>query len=212
MRALAIAASATAGLLLAGCSASAPPEPAPEPEVLSASEAGGLYLDAVCPVNAVWDEVDVELDRLRLTVSRGEDDTRRFAAALNELAAASKTAAHNLDPKTLDKAGHVWPEGALDQIAAVQQTLVADQKQAATVAKLDAHEIVNYSWKGAETVGTAASEARAALGLPEDGESACTQWQEQAVAEAAAEKEAANLGKPEPGAPKDPDSKAGTKQ
>ncbi|WP_026139618.1 hypothetical protein [Leucobacter salsicius] len=189
-RVLTLAIVATAGLLLAGCSGQGgPPEAAPEPEVLSASEAGGIYLDAICPVNAAWDAADVELERLRLTLSRGEDDTRRFAAAMNEVAAASKTAAQELDPKTLDEAGHAWPKTAISDIKAVQKTLTDDQKQAARVAKLTGSEVLNYAWQGSEEVGAAASAAREALALPADGQSACAQWQEQIEAEkAAAEK------------------------
>ncbi|MHA3684412.1 hypothetical protein ACXR2W_09160 [Leucobacter sp. HY1908] len=185
-----------AALLLTGCSGGAGnagggPAAAPEPEVLSATEAGGIYLDAVCPVNAAWDDVDVELERLRLTVSRGEDDTRRFAAAMEKVAQQSKAAARALDPRVLDKGGHAWPDSALDEIEAVQETLEADEKQATKVSKLDAAEILAYAWQGSTELGTAASEARSVLSLPADGESACAQWAEQAAAEAAAKKAAA---------------------
>lgn len=182
---------AIAGLLLAGCSwQSAPDAPVPETETLSASEAGGIYLEAVCPVNASWDAADVELERLKLTVSRGDDDTARFAAAMNEVAAASKLAVKELDPKTLDAEGHAWPAAAKDDIAAVRKTLSDDQKQAARVAKLTASEVLSYSWQGADEVGAAASAARESLGLPADGQSACEQWQEQIEAEKAAAEQA----------------------
>lgn len=185
-----LAVAAIAGLMLVGCSGQADSEaPEAEPEVLSASEAGGIYLEAVCPVNASWDAADVELERLKLTVSRGDDDTARFAAAMNEVATASKTAVKALDPKTLDTEGHAWPKAASADIEAVRKTLANDQKQAARVAKLTASEAVNYAWQGADEVGTASSAARESLGLPSDGQSACEQWQEQREAEkAAAEK------------------------
>ncbi|MBP1324792.1 hypothetical protein JOF28_000024 [Leucobacter exalbidus] len=194
-RAAALAIAAT-GLLLAGCSAGAgSAEPKPKPEVLSASEAGGIYLDAVCPVNQAWDAADVELDRLRLTISRGEPDTRRFASAMNKVAAASKTAANDLDPKTLDTDGHVWPKDALTEVAAVQRTLTSDQAQATKVAKFGVNQVLGYEWDGAEDLGAAASAARAALGLPADGENACQQWHDQVAAdEAAAKKAAADSG------------------
>lgn len=186
----------TASVALTGCSGQlGQTPPAPEPEVLSATEAGGIYLDAVCPVNVAWDEADIELDRLRLTVSRGEADTRRFAAAMEQVGLASKAAAKALDPDTLDGDGHVWPASALDEIAEVRATLLDDEKQAADVAKLPAQEATIYSWKGADAVGAAAHAARDALGLPEDGANACAQWHEQ-TAEAR-----------EPAAPDRPDTR-----
>lgn len=202
---------ACAGLLLTGCSAQgSAPAANPEPEVLSASEAGGMYLDAVCPVNEAWDEADVERDRLRLTFSRGEDDTQRFAAAMKNVATASATAAKALDPRVLDKAGRAWPKQALDEIADVQRTLESDRTQASKVAELDANEAVDYIWQGSEELGTAASAARSVLGLPEDGESACAQWREQAerdqVEREKAERE--NTKKPTT----NPDKKAGADQ
>ena len=182
---------AAATLILVGCSGqAAPAAPEPEPEVLSASEAGGIYLDAVCPVNAAWDAADLALERLRLIASRGEYDTRRFAVAMDEVAAASKKAARELDPKTLDKEGHAWPAAASADIAAVRKSLQADHKQAARVAKLTSSDVLGYSWKGAEEVGGAASAAREALALPADGESACAQWNEQLEAEKAKAEEA----------------------
>ena len=183
--------SVAATLLLAGCTGAGSADPAPEdaPEVLSATEAGGIYLDAVCPVNAAWDDADLELERLRLTVSRGGDDTRRFAAAMQKVAKQSGAAAHELDPKVLDRGGHAWPATALDEIEAVQKTLKADEKQAAKVAKFDAAQVLEYTWKGSTELGTAASAARAALGLPADGENACAQWAKQAPTEKTKEKQ-----------------------
>jgi hypothetical protein len=129
--------------------------------VLSATTAGGVYLDAVCPVNAAWDEVDVELDRLRIAVARGGDeeiDTSRFADAMERVAEASSDAG-----KRLDTEQQSWPAQAEPAVESVRETLQADRKQALSVAKLDAEE----------------AEARAALGLPEDPVAACAQWEEQ---------------------------------
>lgn len=228
LRVLAI--TAGAGLLLVGCSPQAQDAPpTPKPEVLSASEAGGIYLDAVCPVNEAWDEVDVELDRLRLTLSRGEadteradterTDTERFADAMLGVAAASKTAAKQLDPKAQAKAGHAWPKDALDEIAEVARTLESDENQANRVAKLTAGKMTDYTWLGAAELGVAASAARESLGLPADGENACAQWRDQASREkAAAEKATAgknDANKSERATTKKlspADEKAGTKQ
>lgn len=161
---------------LAGCSGA--PEPEPEPEVLSASEAGGVYLDAVCPVNAAWDEADIELDRLRVAVARGDEspiDPGRFSDAMDEVAAASERAAERLDTEQQE-----WPSRTEAAIEAVRDTLEADRKQARRVAQLDAGDAVGYAWQGAAEAGDAAAEARAALGLPEDPVAACEQWEEQA--------------------------------
>ncbi|WP_024356367.1 hypothetical protein [Leucobacter chironomi] len=169
---------------LAGCAA---PEPPPEPEVLSATKAGGVYLDAVCPVNAAWDDADAELDRLRIAVARGGDvqiDTARFATAMERVAEASAEAGEQLDTEQQS-----WPAVAEAPVASVRKTLQADRKQAASVAKLDAAEAVAYAWQGAAESGEAAAAARAALGLPDDPEAACAQWEAQQ-----AEREASDRG------------------
>ncbi len=161
---------------LTGCSGEPEPPPEPEVEVLSASRAGGVYLDAVCPVNAAWDAADVELDRLRVAVGRGEAaqaDTRLFADAMEAVAAASGRAAEGLDTEQQE-----WPRSTEAAVEAVRDTLEADRKQAKRVAKLDAGEAVGYAWQGAAESAQAASEARAALGLPEDPVAACAQWEE----------------------------------
>ncbi|MBL3698361.1 hypothetical protein [Leucobacter luti] len=169
-----------AALLLAGCSQT-PPEPTPE--VLTASTAGAAYLDAVCPVNTAWDLADVELDRLRLAVSRGSADPDDTAAALRHVADESKRAAASLDPKR-----STWPAPAREAVAEVRQTLVADRKQALTVAKLDAKRMVAHTWEGAGDAAAAATAAHTALELPTEPDAACTQWAEQR-AEAKAEKQ-----------------------
>ncbi|WP_244304641.1 hypothetical protein [Leucobacter viscericola] len=158
--------------LTAGCAAQ---DPKPQkPEVLTASRAGGVYLDAVCPINEAWDSADYELDRLRLVVGRGGSNSKAFAASMQGVAEASATAAKQLAPK--DQA---WPEEAKAHIAEVRDTLLADQKQALKVAKLPAKDAVVYTWQDREDIGVAAAEARASLGLPADPELACTQWAEQ---------------------------------
>ncbi|WP_336651284.1 MULTISPECIES: hypothetical protein [unclassified Leucobacter] len=164
-------------LIVGGLVGCASPEPAPAPEVLSATKAGGVYLDAVCPVNAAWDEADVELDKLRIAVARGGDakiDTTRFAAAMGRVAEVSAEAGQQLDTEQQS-----WPAAAEAPVAEVRKTLQADRKQAVSVAKLDAVAAVGYVWQGAAESGEAAAAARAALGLPADPEAACAQWQAQ---------------------------------
>ena len=168
----ALAAAAALALLAAPLAACAPEEP--EPEKLSASRAGGVYLDAVCPVNAAWDVVDVELDRLRLAIERGDADTDAVAEALTEVGEASADAAGELDADT-----HEWPAGAAAPVAEVRRTLLADRKQAAKLAEQSAAEIAAYQWDGGDAAGAAAAEARAALGLPEDPAFACAEWEAQ---------------------------------
>lgn len=158
--------------LLSGCTSGA----APEPEVLSATKAGGLYLDAVCPVNGAWDDADVALDRLRLAEGRGDGDEEAasVATALRDVAEASEAAAKRLDPER-----RTWPASAREPVEDVRETLRSDAKQARTAAKLDADALLAYEWRGAEQVGASAASARAALGLPEDAEAACAQWRDQ---------------------------------
>ena len=162
-----------ATLFVSGCA----PEPAateatpPPPEPLTASKAGKLYLDAVCPLDEVWGEVDVELDRLRIAVGRGDTDTTRFADAMRRLADASAHAS-----ELLDATGQSWPKDAAAEVAAVRKTIEADEKQARAVAKMPASQAVQYAWDGAADIGTTASAARAVLGLPVDPDAACAQW------------------------------------
>jgi hypothetical protein len=154
----------------AGC-AQAEPD-APEP--LSVTAAGGVYLDAVCPVNAAWDQVDLEVDRLRLGLQRGETSTKGFVASLKKLEAASEKAA-----KRLAKNENAWPLEAEDAIVAVKDTLLSDATQAARAAKLSAKQAVDHTWKGSEEIAQSAAEARASLGLPADPQLACAQRVEQ---------------------------------
>ncbi len=167
-----------AALILTGCSAA--PAPDPEPEVLSASAAGAAYLDAVCPVNAAWDQADAALERLRVAVSLGERDTEALSKALDGVAEASRTAASGLDPEQF-----TWPRPARAAVADVRKTLIADRAQAAKVAKLDAVDALAYSWSGADESAAASAAARAALELPEDPEAACAQRAEQLARERA---------------------------
>ena len=164
MTLLPAAAALIAAVSLAGCSA-----PAPEPEELTVSAAGARYLEAVCPVNAAWDGVDVELDRVKLLVSRGEQpDTAGVAAALDKLGAESLAAAEILDDPAV-----AWPAAAADSIAGVRETLTADAEQAAAVATLGAAELAGYRWEGSGEIATSAADTRAALGLPDDTRDAC---------------------------------------
>lgn len=170
-------------LLLAGCT----PEPEPEPEVLTASEAGGAYLDAVCPVNAAWDIADAELEQLRLALARGTAsetklaDAKRVSDALERVAAASSAAAKRLAPTAT-----TWPEDAQAAVDDVRETLVTDREQVKRVVKLPPHKLTRYEWDGAEETATAAARAREALGLPEDADAACTQWADQQSTESPA--------------------------
>lgn len=156
---------------LVGCTAE--PEPEPEPVVLTATEAGALYLDAVCPVNDAWDQADIEIDRLRIAVDRGETDTSEFAAAMTSLAEAHEHAAEALQPED-----STWPSGTQDEIAAVKASLVADSEEARQVAELPAEDATVYAWQGAETAAATAQAAREVLNLPEDPVAACEQHAE----------------------------------
>lgn len=167
-----VAGLAAVTLLLAGCAAG-DPEPV-EPEPLTATQAGGLYLSAVCPVNTAWDDVDLELDRLRLAVGRGDADPRALARALTDVAEASERATQALDP-----ADAGWPAQAAPAIAEVRDTLRADRSQALRVAKLPAEELAVYEWQGSGEIAEAAATARSALALPADAATACAQWDAQ---------------------------------
>ncbi|MEJ6490038.1 hypothetical protein PQI23_09915 [Leucobacter sp. USCH14] len=151
----------------AGCA-----EPEPEPEALSLTRAAEVYLEAVCPVNEAWDIADVELDRLRLAAQRGgETSTSAFADAMTNVADRSGAAA-----SSLTSSERTWPDAARDPVADVAETLVTDREQAEQVAKLPVEQIVEYQWEGADGIGTAAAEARAALDLPADADAACEAW------------------------------------
>lgn len=162
--------------LTTGCAAQ-DPEP-PQLEQLTASAAGGVYLDAVCPVNTAWDNVDLELDRLRLGLHRGTTDTQDFASALKKMAVASEEAAKFLAPKD-----YTWPKVAKAPVAEVRETLLADKQQVPKILKLSAKEAVIYEWSGRDRIAQSAADARVALGLPADPELACAQWVEQQNAE-----------------------------
>lgn len=130
-------------------------------------------------MNEEWDRVDLEIDRLRLGLGRDEASTRDAARALTDLAEASERSAKLLEPKH-----HSWPSTAEPAIEAVRDTLRADRTQALRVAKLPADELAGYAWQGIAEIGTAAAEARSALGLPADAEDACAQWGDQQAASA----------------------------
>lgn len=191
MRKQSWAVAAIAVLLLSGCSgAQDDAQPEPKPEVLSATKAGGLYLSAVCPVNDAWDELDVEVDRLRIALGRGEDSTVAFEKAMRAVASASEQAAKQLEPKN-----QAWPKGASDEVEAVRDSLRADAKQAAKVAELPIDKAANYAWKDTAEAAAASASAREVLSLPGDAVAACTQWDEQqaeAAAKKAADKKAAD--------------------
>lgn len=152
------------GLLgLTGCSA------APEPDELTVTAAGARYLDAVCSVNAAWDTVDVEVDRLRISVARGESgDTRAIETALAALGRETDNAMALLDDESVG-----WPQSAVSAISRVLNTLEADTEQIAAVAELPGRELADYSWSGAENAAASAAAARTALGLPEEAGLAC---------------------------------------
>lgn len=163
----------TAAVFLVGCTSV--PEP-PKPEVLSASTAGGEYLTAVCPVNEAWDQADAALEQLRIAVSRGEGDPEQVVTALQGVIRANERAEKQLDAQRVS-----WPKPARSAVADVRDSLAADRKQAKRVMQLDADELAEYRWSGADAAGAAAVAAREALGILDDPEVACTQWAEQAA-------------------------------
>lgn len=169
-----VAAAALALLAATGCA-----EEPKEPEALSATAAGGVYLDAVCPVNEAWGRVDVAVDRLRLAVARGEDvthgedGTRPLSEVMEELAEESERASKALDPTERS-----WPGASAEPVERVRAGLEADADQAREVAGLDAEEAAAYTWDSGEAAEAGAA-AREALGLPEDADDACAQWEEQ---------------------------------
>lgn len=190
------AAAACAAILLLPLLAACAPEPkqAP-PEALTVSGAGAVYLASVCPVNDAWDLADVEVDRLRLAIARGESDvdTDAFARAMRGVASADKRAAERLGSKQ-----QTWPNGTGPAVDAVIDTLDSERKQAKKVAKLDAADAAAYEWKGAEESAEAAAAVRAALELPQDASAACAAWAEQE-----AEQESKGEGAREDGARED---------
>lgn len=163
---------AAAVLLLSSCAGTGKPEP----QVLTASEAGGQYLAAVCPVNAAWDRADVELDRLRLALSRDPKtpgDPEPFARAIGAVATASTSA-----EKQLGSTEVVWPKPAAPAVERVRESLAEDAAQAGRVAKLDDAAAVGYRWQPGDAA-AADAQARTAFGLAGDPEAACAQWRTQ---------------------------------
>lgn len=168
------------GVVMLICGLTGCAEEVPEPQELTVSEAGAEYLEAVCPVNAAWDDADVALDRLRLEADRAAErdsgdvesvDVADFAQRMRAVAKHSADAAAALTASTTR-----WPDAAAGSIAEVARTLEDDEGQAARVAKLGAEKALDYRWEGAEDVGSAAASARDALGLPDDADAACAQW------------------------------------
>lgn len=163
---------AALSLALTGCAAVS--EPVTAPSELTVSAAGQEYLAAVCPVNEAWDEVDVAVDQLRIVHARGAagpNDDKALQDALVQVATVSESAASGLEPVYF-----TWPESASAEVDKVRETLEADVKQVRRVIALTGDTLVNYTWEGADTNAAAAAAARAALGLPEDPETACAQW------------------------------------
>lgn len=197
------------GVVMLICGLTGCAEEVPEPQKLTVSEAGAEYLEAVCPVNAAWDDADVALDRLRLEADRVVErdsgdvesvDVADFAQRMRAVAKQSAGAAAALTASTT-----LWPDAAAGSIAEVARTLEDDEDQATRVAKLSAEQALDYRWEGAEDVGSAAASARAALGLPDDADAACAQWRD---ASDGADP-ASDPGSPTPGASASPDSKKG---
>lgn len=156
---------------LAGCAPEPAPREAPQYQ-LTVTDAGARYLDAVCPVNAAWDAVDVEVDRLRIALARGgEADARPFADAVRALGAASGAAGESLVDPSLE-----WPSPARGPVAEVGASLAADAEQAQRAAGLDASAAVGYAWEDAAEAAASAKRARTALGLPDDARLACAGW------------------------------------
>lgn len=149
------------------------PEPEPEPVQLSITAAGGAYLDAVCPVNDAWDELDLAVDQLRLALDAGGESTaaeEMLAEALDDLGAASVRAA-----RALEDTDQVWPAGAAQLVTQVAESLRADGAEAARVMKLAPEKAATLSWPGVAESAETATAARAALGLPADSAAACAE-------------------------------------
>lgn len=152
---------------LVGCA----PEPVvtPEPTVLTVSDAGKRYLEAVCPLNEAWNTVDLEVDRVRISIERGEAaDLAPFKSAVAAVAKLSTSAEASLGDPTV-----TWPKSAVRPIADVRETLEADVAQALDVSQLTAAEVATYVWIDADVVASTSAAARAALELPDDPAAAC---------------------------------------
>lgn len=164
---LAIAVLALTPFLLTGCA----PEPEPEPVQLTITEAGGAYLDAVCPVNDSWDEVDLAVDQLRLSLDAGGDQDvamERLTVALKGLGSSSVQGA-----KALDDGDQLWPADSARLIGEVADSLRADQKEAKRVLTLTPQKAADVTWPDTAASVAAAAAAREALGLPADSALAC---------------------------------------
>lgn len=158
-----------AAFSLTGCA----PEPEPEPVVLTVSEAGSAYLGAVCPVNDAWDELDLAVDQLRLSLDAGgsqEVAMERLDVALDRVGKQSLAAA-----KSLDDPERVWPTGAAKRVREVADTLTADHAVTVKVTKLTPEQAAAFEWPGAAESAETAAAAREALGLPADTELACAE-------------------------------------
>lgn len=143
---------------------------------LTITQAGGAYLDAVCPVNDAWDDLDLAVDQFRLALdggnSSGAED--RFTEALTALGTKSRTAA-----RTLEDSDQIWPAGAASSVEEVAESLREDFDESVRAAKLDPEDAVALTWPGATESAAAASAVREALGLPAEGREACAERQKE---------------------------------
>lgn len=157
---------ATASALV-GCA----PEPVvePEPVVLTVTDAGKRYLEAVCPLNAAWDAVDLEIDRVRIGIERGETvDLSLFREAVASVTRLSTAAEASLGDASVE-----WPAAAVGPVTDVRNSLDADIEQTLAVSQLSADAVATYVWKGTDEVASSAAAARASLELPDDPSIAC---------------------------------------
>lgn len=157
-------------LTLVGCAS----EPEPTPEVLTATQAGGTYLDAVCPVNDAWGEMDLAVDKLRIAVGRGDTDSAALDALLDD-AVEQLQGAMTSAIKMLGKDEHTWPTGTQDEVEDVRDALQIDAEQLEEFEKLPADEAASYAWDPGDAPEAGAA-ARSVLGLPDDAIEACAQW------------------------------------
>ena len=163
----------TALTAVTGCAGQAEPEP----ERLTVTGAGTVYLEAVCPINAAWDEADAAIDALRIVVAREPADTAAEASALTHAIAALGTVNDETEQAItqLDPATHTWPDIALDPVEDVREQLRLSVEQVDRVRALEATEMAEHQWVAGESSDVAAA-ARASLGLPDTAEVACAEW------------------------------------
>lgn len=159
---------------LTGCAAESTRKAEHRDTLLTVSKAGEKYLAAVCPLNQLWGEAAVEIDALRLTLSRGTPDASRVQVVFGKLSEATDSAiAAFQDP------GVRWPKKMQKALPALLASLGKDKEQLTALAASSAKKVANYQWQGKEASAAASAKAREAVGLPADPAVACGAWEEQ---------------------------------